>query len=208
MAGGEATAEIGHRGPRRYSGGVETVVVFLGALAGAVIGAYSGVTIERLRGRHERVLQRRDDIKQGLLAINEHAAAALRICADLQATEHWPTLYDDDWRKVRAKQLPGQATDMLTALARVELFLANPSTIEQRVNEYFDILIAPDNDDEEHEQRRFTRATAAHTALKHAIREELEPVTANPDWAATAKRVPSRLASRVRLAYLNQRGRT
>ena len=122
--------------------GVETVVVFLGALAGAVIGAYSGVTIERLRGQHELVLQRHNDIKQGLLAINEHAAAALRICADLQATEHWPTLYGDDWRKLRAKQLPGQATDMLTALARVELLLTNPSTIEQRVNEYFDILIA------------------------------------------------------------------
>jgi hypothetical protein len=188
--------------------GVETVVVFLGALAGAVIGAYSGVTVERLRGQHGLVLQRRDEIKEGLLAINEHAAAALRICADLQVTEHWPALYDDDWRKLRAKQLPGQATDMLIALARVELFLANPSTIEQRVNEYFDILIAPDNEDGEHEQRRLSRATAAHTALKHALREELERVTASPDWAGTAKRVLSRLASRVRVAYLNRRGRT
>jgi hypothetical protein len=188
--------------------GVETVVVFLGALAGAVIGAYGGVTVERLRGQHELALQRRDDIKEGLLAINEHAAAALRICADLQVTEHWPALYDDDWRKLRAKQLPGQATDMLIALARVELFLANPSTIEQRVNEYFDILIAPDNEDGEHEQRRLSRATAAHTALKHALREELERVTASPGWAGTAKRVLSRLASRVRVAYLNRRGRT
>ena len=188
--------------------GVETVVVFLGALAGAVIGAYSGVTVERLRGEHGLVLQRRDDIKEGLLAINEHAAAALRICADLQVTEHWPTLYDDDWRKLRAKQLPSQAADMLTALARVELFLANPSTVEQRVNEYFDILMIPDNEDGEYEERRFTRAAAAHTRLKHAIREELEPVTGSRDWAGTARRVPSQLASRVRLSYLNRRGRT
>ena len=187
---------------------VETVVVFLGALAGAVIGAYSGVTVERLRGQHELVLQRRDDIKQGLLAINEHAAAALRICADLQVTEHWPTLYDDDWRKLRAKQLPGQAGDMLTALARVELFLSNPSTVEQRVNEYFDILMTADNEDGENAEHRFARATAAHTGLKHAIRQELEPVTGSPDWARTARRVPSQLASRVRLSYLNRRGRT
>ena len=187
--------------------GVETVVVFLGALAGAVIGAYSGVTVERLRGQHELVLQRRNDIKQGLLAINEHAAAALRICADLQDTEHWPTLYGDDWRKLRAKQLPVQAADMLTALARVELFLANPSTIEQRVTEYFDILIAADNEDGEHQERRLAGAVAAHTALKQALREELEPVTASPHWAETAKRVPSRLASHIRLAYVNRRGR-
>jgi hypothetical protein len=177
--------------------GVETVVVFLGALAGAVIGAYGGVTVERLRGRHELVVQRRDDIKEGLVAINEHAAAALRICADLQVTEHWPTLYGDDWRKLRAKQLLGQAADMLTALARVELFLANPSTIEERVNEYFDILITPDNEDGEQEQRRLLRATGAHTALKHALREELERVTTSPGSAGTAKGILSRLASRV-----------
>jgi hypothetical protein len=187
---------------------VETVVVFLGALAGAVIGAYGGVTVERLRDQHELALQRREDIKEGLLAINEHAAAALRICADLEVTEHWPALYGDDWRTLRAKQLPGQAADMLTALARVELFLANPSTIEQRVNEYFDILIAPNNEDGEHEERRLARAAAAQTALKHAIREELDPVTARPGWAATARRVLSRLASRVRVSYLNRRGRT
>ncbi len=143
---------------------METFVVFLGALAGAVIGAYSGVTVERLRGQHELVLQRRDDIKQGLLAINEHAAAALRICADLQLTERWPTLYGDDWGKLRAKQLLGEAADMLTALARVELFLVDPSTVEEGVNEYFDILMAPDNDDGEHEEPRLTRAAAAHTA--------------------------------------------
>ena len=165
------------------------------------------MTIERLRGQHQLALQRHNDIKQGLLAINEQAAAALRICADLQATEHWPALYDDDWRKLRAKQLPGQATDMLTALARVELFLTNPSTIEQRVNEYFDILIAADNEDGEHEERRLARAAAAHTALKQALREELEPVTASPNWAETAKRGPSRLASHIRLAYVNRRGR-
>jgi hypothetical protein len=188
--------------------GVDTVVVFLGALAGAVIGAYSGVTVERLRGQHDLVLRRRDDIKQGLLAINEHAAAALRICADLQVTEHWPTLYGDDWRKLRAKQLPGQAADMLTALARLQLLLVDPSTVEQRVSEYFDILMAPDNDDEQPEQRWFTRAAAAHTALKHALREELEPVTATRDWAGTARRLPSQLASHVRVAYLNRRGRT
>jgi hypothetical protein len=187
---------------------VETVVVFLGALAGAVIGAYGGVTIERLRGQHQLALQRHEDIKEGLLAINEHAAAALRICADLQVTEHWPALYGDDWRKVRAKQLPGQAADMLTALARVELFLANPSTLEQRVNEYFDILMAADNEDGEHEERRLARAATAQTALKHAIREELDRVTASPSWAGTARRVPSQLASRVRVSYLNRRGRT
>jgi len=204
--------------PRRRSGdavaadtvaGVETVVVFLGALAGAVIGAYGGVTIERLRGQHELALQRRKDIKEGLLAINEHAAAALRICADLQVTEHWPALYDDDWRTLRAKQLPGQAADMLTALARVELFLANPATIEQRVTEYFDILIAPNNEDGEHKERRLARAAAAHTALKHALREELDRGTASPRWAETAKRMLSRLASRVRASsYLNPRDRT
>jgi hypothetical protein len=188
---------------------VETVVVFLGALAGALIGAYGGVTVERLRGQRELVVQRRDAITAGLLAINEHAAAALRICADLQATEHWPTLHGEDWRKLRAKQLPGQAADMLTALARVELLLASPSTIEQRVNDYFDILMSHDKEEDgERGERRFTRAAAAHTALKHAIREELERVTASPDWAGTARRVPSRLASRVRIAYVNRRGPT
>ena len=187
---------------------METVVVFLGALAGAVIGAYGGVTVERLRGQHAVALQRRDDIKEGLLALNEHAAAALRICADLHVTEHWPALYGDDWPTLRAKQLPGQAADMLTALARVELFLANPSTIEQRVNEYFDILIAPDNQDKKHDERRLTRAAAAQTALKHALREELDRVTASPRWAGTARRVLSRLASRVRVSYLNRRGPT
>ncbi len=185
------------------------MVVFLGALAGAAIGAYGGVTVERLRGQHELAVQRREDIKEGLLAVNEHAAAALRICADLQATEHWPALYGDDWPKLRAKQLPGQAADMLTALARVELFLANPSTIEQRVNEYFDILTAPDTEDGEHEERRLARAAAAQTALKHAIRDELEPVTTSPGWVGTAQRMRSRLASRVRASsYLNRRGRT
>jgi hypothetical protein len=188
---------------------VETVVVFLGALAGALIGAYGGVTVERLRGQRELAVQRHDDITAGLLAINEHAAAALRICADLQVTEHWPTLHGEDWRKLRAKQLPGQAADMLTALARVELLLASPSTIEQRVNDYFDILMSHDKEEDgEREERRFTRAAAAHTALKHAIREELERVTASPGWAGTARRVPSRLASRVRVAYVNRRGRT
>jgi hypothetical protein len=179
---------------------VETVIVFLGALAGAVLGAYGGVTLERLRGRHEVALQRREDIKQGIFAVNQHAAAALRICADLQATGHWPTLYGDDWRVLRAKQLPGEATDMLVALARVELFLADTSGIERRANEYFDILMATD-EDEEPSSERLTRVTAAHTALTRALREELERSNPESDWAGVPRRALSplsRLAARVR----------
>ena len=125
---------------------VDAVLVFLAALTGSVIGAYGGLTLERLRGRREIELRRREDIKQGMLAVNEHAAAALRICADLEATDHWPALYDEDWRTLRAKQLPGQAADMLLALARVDVFLPDTSIVEQRVTEYFDILIAPDDE--------------------------------------------------------------
>jgi hypothetical protein len=122
-------------------------------------------------------------------------------------TEHWPALYGDDWGTLRAKQLLGQAADMLTALARVELLLADPSTVEQRVNEYFDILTGRGNEEGDEEERRLARATAAHTALKHALRDELEAVSAGSDWAKTASRVPSLLASRVRVAYANRRGR-
>jgi hypothetical protein len=181
--------------------GVETIVVFLGALAGAVLGAYGGVTIERLRGQREVALQRREDIKQGLLAINQHAAVALRICADLRATDHWPTLYGDDWRALRAKQLPAEAADMLVALAQVELFLADTSTIEQRANEYFDILTAADNEDGKPTSERLTRAAAAHTALTRALREELERANAGSDWTGATTRVLSplsRLASHLR----------
>ncbi len=181
--------------------GVETVVVFFGALAGAVLGAYGGVTIERLRSQHEAALQRREDIKQGLLAINLHAAVALRICADLRATGHWPTLYGDDWRALRAKQLPGEAADMLVAVAQVELFLADTSTIGQRANEYFDILTAADDEDGEPASGRLTRAAAAHAALTRALREELERADARPDWIGATRRVLSplsRLASHLR----------
>jgi hypothetical protein len=180
--------------------GVETVVVFFGALAGAVLGAYGGVTIERLRGQHEVALERREDIKRGLLAINQHAAVALRICVDLRTAGHWPTLYGDDWRPLRAKQLSGEATDMLVALAQVELFLADTRTIRQRANEYFDILTAADDEDEP-ASSRLTRVAAAHTALTRALREELERADARSDWAGATRRVLSplsRLASRLR----------
>jgi hypothetical protein len=187
---------------------VETVIVFLGALAGAVLGAYGGVTIERLRGQREVALQRREDIKQGLLAVNQHAAAALRICADLRATGHWPTLYGDDWRVIRAKQLPHEATDMLVAVARMELFLADTSAIGARANEYFDILMAADEDGEPGSER-LTRAAAAHTALTRALREELERADApsNSNGAAGRALSPlSRLASHVRaMAYSGRR---
>jgi hypothetical protein len=168
---------------------VDAVVGFLGALVGAVIGAYGGVTIERLRGQHDLTLQRRQEVTQGMLAINEHSAAALRICADLEATDHWPALYGDDWRKLRRKQLPVEAADILVALARVELFLpdAEASILEQRVDEYFDILMAPDDAAGEHQDGRLARAAAAHAALKHAIREELEKATAGPDWSARVR---------------------
>lgn len=175
---------------------VETAIVFVGALAGAVLGGYGGVTIERLRGQHEIALQRREDLKQGILAINQHAAAALRICADLKATGHWPTLYGDDWRVLRAKQLPREATDMLLALARVELFSADTSAITARANEYFDILMAADEDGEP--TGRLTRAAAAHTALTRALREELERANPTSDWTSAAKRVTSRLVARAR----------
>jgi hypothetical protein len=187
---------------------VETVMVFLGALAGAVLGAYGGVTIERLRGRHDVALQRREDIKQGILAVNQHAAAALRIYADLQATDHWPTLYGGDWKVLRAKQLPHEATDMLVALGRVELFSANTSAIEQRANEYFAILMAADEDGEP-TSGRLTRAAAAHAALTRALREELERADAASTSTGVARRVLSplsRLASHVRAtAYSDRR---
>jgi hypothetical protein len=162
-------------------------VAFLGALVGAGIGAYGGITIERLRGQHDLTLQRRQEVTQGMLAINEHAAAALRICADLAATDHWPALYGDDWRKLRAKQLPAEAADILVALARVELFLPDASILEQRVDEYFDILMAPDDATGGDQDRRLARAAAAHAALKHAIREELQRVTPGPDWSARVR---------------------
>jgi hypothetical protein len=194
----------------RYSAGVDVVVGFLGALVGAVIGAYSGVTAERLRGEHELTLQRRREITEGMLAINEHAAAALRICADLQATDHWPALYGEDWRELRAKQLPGEAADILIALARVELFLSDASILEQRVDEYFDILMAPDDAADEGQEPRLTRAAAAHTALKHAIRDELERATAGPRWTGRVRGALSRLVRpewRGRASsYLGRRG--
>lgn len=160
---------------------------FLGALVGAVIGAYGGVTVERLRGQHDLALQRRQEVTQGMLAINEHAATALRICADLEATDHWPALYGDDWRKLRAKQLPVEAADILVALARVELFLPDASILEQRVDEYFDILMAPGDAAGEHQEGRLARAADAHAALKHAIREELDRATSGPDWSARVR---------------------
>lgn len=173
-------------------------MAFLGALAGAVIGAYGGITIERLRGQHDLTLQRRQEVTQGMLAINEHAAAALRICADLEATDHWPALYGDDWRKLRQKQLPAEAAEILVALARVELFLPDASVLEQRVDEYFDILMAPDDAAGDNHDRKLARAAAAHAALKHAIREELQRVTAGPDWSARARAALARSAWRGR----------
>jgi len=176
----------------RYSSRVGTVIVFLGALAGALLGAYGGITIERLRGRHEAAVQRREDVKHGILAINQHAAAALRICADLEATGHWPTLYGDDWRVVRAKQLPGVATDMLVAVAQVELFLADTSTIQQRANEYFHVLTA--EEDSEATSGRLARAAEAHTALTDALRHELERANNGSNRAAATRDVRSRLS--------------
>ncbi len=186
---------------------VQTAIVFLGALVGATLGAYAGVTIERLRGRHEIALQRRDDIRQGMLAVSRHAAAALRICADLEATDHWPALYGDDWRLLRAKQLPGEATDMLVALSQVELFLADTSEIERRANDYFGILVAADEDGEP-PSGRLARATAAHTALTRALREELGRLDAASDQTGAAARVLSpisRLASHVRAGVYSGR---
>lgn len=171
--------------------GVDAVVVFLGALAGAVIGAYGGLTLERLRGRRELDLRRREDIKEGMLALNEQAAAALRICADLEATDHWPALYDDDWRKLRAKQLPGQAAEMLIALSRVEVLLPTTSIIEQRVSEYFDVLVTAGDAHDGAGNGRLARAAAAHTELKNAIREELQRDTATRGWDRTARRILS-----------------
>jgi hypothetical protein len=179
---------------------VQTAIVFLAALIGATLGAYAGVTIERVRGRHEVALQRRDDVREGILAVSRHAAAALRICADLEATGHWPALYGDDWRLLRAKQLPGEATDMLVALSRVELFLADTSEIERRANDYFGILVAADGDGEP-ASGRLERATAAHTALTRALREELERLDAASNQMGAAARVLapiSRAASHVR----------
>jgi hypothetical protein len=178
---------------------VHTAIIFLGALVGAALGAYAGVTIERLRGRHEVVLQRRDDVRHGILAVNQHATAALRICADLEATGHWPALYGDDWRVLRAKQLPGEATDMLVALSQVELFLADTSEIERRAHDYFGILVTADGDGEP-ASGRLARATAAHTALTHALRDELGRLDAASDQTAAARVLSplSRVASHVR----------
>ena len=179
------------RVPADTVAGVNAVVVFFGALAGAVIGAYGGLTVERLRGRRELALQRRQDIKEGMLALNEHAAAALRICADLEATSHWPALYDEEWRSLRAKQLPGQAADMLIALARVELFLPETSIVGQRVNDYFDVLMVIAGERDGTQGDRLAPAAAAHAALKHAIREELEPTSAGHAWYDSFRRVLS-----------------
>jgi hypothetical protein len=179
---------------------VQTAIVFLGALGGAILGAYAGVTIERLRGRRDVALQRHDDVRQGMLAVNQHAAAALRICADLEATGHWPSLYGDDWRGLRAKQLPGEATEMLVAVSRLELFLADTSEIEQRANDYFSVLVAADQNGEP-ASGRLTHATAAHTALNRALREELGRLDAASNGTGAGARVLSplsRLASRVR----------
>jgi hypothetical protein len=170
---------------------VDAVVVFFGALAGAVIGVYGGLTVERLRGRRELEHRRREDIKAGLVALNEHAAAALRICADLEAAGHWPGLQDDDWRTLRAKQLPAQAADMLTALARVDVFLPDASIIERRVSDYFDVLIAPDDQRDRAGRGRLARAAAAHAQLRNAIREELQRDADVPGWYGTARRVVS-----------------
>jgi hypothetical protein len=178
---------------------VQTAIVFLGALVGATLGAYAGVTIERLRGRHQLALQRRDDVRQAVLAVNQHAAAALRICADLEATGHWPALYGDDWRSLRAKQLPGEATDMLIAVSRMELFLAETSEIERRANEYFGILVAADEGGQPG-SGRLARATAAHSALTHVLREELGRLDGGPDHAGAGRVLEplARLASHVR----------
>jgi hypothetical protein len=169
--------------------GVDAVVVFFAALAGAGIGAYGGLAVERLRGRRELDLQRREDIKDGLVALNEQAAGALRICADLEATDHWPALYDEDWRRLRAKQLPGQAADMLIAWSRVEVLLPGTSTLEQRVSEYFDVLVAPDGAQEGGGGGRLQRAAAAHAELKNAIRDQLDGDGARPGWQAMARRI-------------------
>jgi hypothetical protein len=178
---------------------VQTAIVFLGALVGATFGAYAGVTIERLRGRRQVALERRDEVRQAVLAVNQHAAAALRICADLEATGHWPALYEDDWRSLRAKQLPGEATDMLVAVSRVELFLADTSEIERRANEYFGTLVAADEDGEPG-SGRLARVTAAHSALTHVLRDELGRLDAAPDRTGAARVLEpvSRLASHVR----------
>jgi hypothetical protein len=169
--------------------GVDAVVVFFAALVGAGVGAYGGLTVERLRGRHEVDLRRREDVKDGLLALNEEAAGALRICADLEATDHWPALYGEDWRALRAKQLPGQAADMLIAWSRVEVLLPSTSLVEQRVSEYFDVLISPDGAQEGAGGGRLQRASAAHAALKDAIRDQLEGDGATPPWQVMARRI-------------------
>jgi hypothetical protein len=186
---------------------VETAIVFLGALVGAGVGAYAGVTIERLRGRHQVALRRRDDVREAMAAVDRHAATALRICADLEATGHWPALYSDDWRALRAKQLPGEATDMLVALSRVELFGADTSEIEPRANDYFGVLVAADEDGEPG-NGRLARATAAHTALAHALREELGRLDAASGQTGAARVLEplSRLASRVRSGVSSGRG--
>jgi hypothetical protein len=178
---------------------VQTAIVFLGALVGAALGAYAGVTIERLRGRHQFALQRRDDVRQAVLAVNQHAAAALRICADLEATGHWPALYGDDWRSLRAKQLPGEATDMLVAVSRMGLFLPDTSEIERRANDYFGILLAADGDGGPG-SGRLARATAAHSALTDVLRAELGRLDAAPAQAGAAQVLEplARLASHVR----------
>jgi hypothetical protein len=187
---------------------VQTAIVFLAALVGATLGAYAGVTIERVRERHDAALQRRDDVREGILAVNQHAAAALRICADLEATGHWPALYGDDWRVLRAKQLPGEATDMLVALSRVELFLADTSEIARRAHDLFGILVAADGDGEP-ASGRLERATAAHNALTRALREELERLDAPSNQTGAAARVLapiSRVASHVRSGVYSGRG--
>lgn len=186
---------------------VHTAIVFLGALLGATLGAYAGVTIERLRGRHQLALQHRDEVRRAMLAVNRHAAAALRICADLEATEHWPALYGDDWRALRAKQLPGEATDMLVALSQVELFGADTSEIERRANDYFGVLVAADGDGGPG-AGRLARATAAHTELTRSLREELGRLDAASGQTGAARVLEplSRLASRARAGVSSGRG--
>jgi hypothetical protein len=170
---------------------VEAGVVFFAALVGAGLGAYGGLTVERLRGRHELDVRRREDIKEGLLVVNERAGEALRICADLERADHWPALYGDDWRTLRAKQLPGRAADMLVAWSRVEVLLPGASTLGQRVGEYFDVLVAPDGGSEAGEGGRLQRAAAAHAELRDAIRDQLDGDGATAGWQQLARRILS-----------------
>jgi hypothetical protein len=173
-------------------GEMDGLVVFVGALVGAVLGAYGELTLERLRGRRALELQRLEDVERGLLNINEHATAALRICADLRASQVRPALYGADWRELRARQLPDRAAEMLVALARVDLFLSDGSAIEQRVNDYFDVLVALPTETGESDEQRLALATEAHAHLKVALRDELSLTTTSPGGVAALRRLGAR----------------